>query len=74
MTATHRVESVIGGAPVNAYLIEGERGVVAVDSTLTVSGGRELRERVKSIGKPLDALVLSHAHPDHYGGKDNPFH
>jgi glyoxylase-like metal-dependent hydrolase (beta-lactamase superfamily II) len=53
---------------VNAYLIEGERGVVAVDSTLTVSGGRELRERVKSTGKPLEALVLTHAHPDHYGG------
>src|SRR5262249_50035131 len=41
MTAIHRVESMIGGALVNAYLIEGERGVVAVDSTLTVSGGRE---------------------------------
>jgi glyoxylase-like metal-dependent hydrolase (beta-lactamase superfamily II) len=68
MTITHRVQSTIGGTPVNAYLIEGERGVVAVDSTLTVSGGRELRERVKSTGKPLEALVLTHAHPDHYGG------
>src|SRR5262249_25948750 len=63
MTTTHRVESTIGGASVNAYLIEGERGVVAVDSTLSVSGGRQLRDRVKSIGKPLDALVLTHAHP-----------
>src|SRR5262245_17621800 len=68
MTATHRVESTVGGATVNGYVIEGERSVVAVDSMLTVSGGRELRERVESIGKPLDALVLTHAHPDHYGG------
>ena len=68
MNEVHRMESAIGGIPVNAYLIEGERGVVGVDAALTVSGGRELRERVRSIGKPLEALVLTHAHPDHYGG------
>lgn len=68
MASIHRVESTAGATPVNAYLVEGEGGVVAVDGTLTVSGGRELRERVRSIGKPLEALVLTHAHPDHYGG------
>jgi glyoxylase-like metal-dependent hydrolase (beta-lactamase superfamily II) len=68
MTVTHRVESTVGETPVNAYLVEGERAVVAIDSTLTVSGGRELRERAESIGKPLAAVILTHAHPDHYGG------
>jgi glyoxylase-like metal-dependent hydrolase (beta-lactamase superfamily II) len=68
MTVTHRVESTVGETPVNAYLVEGERELVAVDSTLTVSGGRELRERAEAIGKPLAAVVLTHAHPDHYGG------
>jgi glyoxylase-like metal-dependent hydrolase (beta-lactamase superfamily II) len=53
---------------VNAYLIEGERQVVVVDSTLTVSGGRAVRQRVVDTGKPLSAVVLTHAHPDHYGG------
>jgi hypothetical protein len=35
---------------VNAYLIEGERQVVVVDSTLTVSGGRAVRQRVVDTG------------------------
>ena len=68
MPVTHRIESTVAGTPVNAYLIEGERAVVAVDGTLTVSGGRAVRARIEAIGKPLAALLLTHAHPDHYGG------
>lgn len=65
---THRIESKVGDTPVNAYLVEGERHIVAIDGTLTVSGGRAVRERIEAIGKPLAALLLTHAHPDHYGG------
>jgi glyoxylase-like metal-dependent hydrolase (beta-lactamase superfamily II) len=68
MPQTHRIESEVVGTPVNAYLVEGERQLVAIDATLTVSGGRALRERIEAIEKPLVALLLTHAHPDHYGG------
>jgi glyoxylase-like metal-dependent hydrolase (beta-lactamase superfamily II) len=68
MAQTHRIESEVGDTPVNAYLVEGERQLVAIDGTLTVSGGRALRERIEAIGKPLMGLLLTHAHPDHYGG------
>ena len=68
MALTHRIESKVGDTPVNAYLLEGERQLVAIDGTLTVSGGRAVRERIEAIGKPLAALLLTHAHPDHYGG------
>ena len=64
----HRIESTTSGTPVNAYLLEGERELVAIDSTLTVSGGDTVRERIDEIGKPLAAVLLTHAHPDHYGG------
>jgi glyoxylase-like metal-dependent hydrolase (beta-lactamase superfamily II) len=60
-----RVESSVGGTPVNAYLVEGEDGTVAVDATLTVSGGRALRGALR---RPLAGVVVTHAHPDHYGG------
>ena len=64
----HRFHATGGGTPVNAYVVEGRSGTVVVDSTLTVSDGRALRESVEEIGKPLLGVVITHAHPDHYGG------
>jgi glyoxylase-like metal-dependent hydrolase (beta-lactamase superfamily II) len=64
----HRYSTGAQGALVNAYLVETREGVVAVDGTLTVSDGRALRSQVASLGKPLLAVLVTHAHPDHYGG------
>jgi glyoxylase-like metal-dependent hydrolase (beta-lactamase superfamily II) len=55
-------------ALVNAYLVETRDGIVAVDGTLTVTDGRALRARLEALGKPLLAVLVTHAHPDHYGG------
>ncbi|MGH3038036.1 MAG: MBL fold metallo-hydrolase [Gaiellaceae bacterium] len=67
-TRIHRHATGPEGALVNAYLVETEEGVVAVDGTLTVSDGRALRAQLESLGKPLLAVLVTHAHPDHYGG------
>lgn len=56
------------GAFVNAYLVETTSSIVAVDSLLTVSESRALRAAVEGLGKPLAAVLLTHSHPDHYGG------
>ena|SRR2546423_733724 len=64
----HRHSTGPNGALVNAYLVEGPTGVVAVDSTMVVPDCRALRARLDAVGKPLLAVLLTHPHPDHYGG------
>jgi glyoxylase-like metal-dependent hydrolase (beta-lactamase superfamily II) len=68
MTTIHTFTATAETVPVNAYVIEGDDGVVVVDGTLTVSGGRGLRAQVEATGKPLAGVLVTHAHPDHYGG------
>jgi glyoxylase-like metal-dependent hydrolase (beta-lactamase superfamily II) len=62
----HRFEASL--FPVNAYLVETNTSVIVVDATLGVSDGKTLRSRVEELRKPLAAVVVTHAHPDHYGG------
>jgi glyoxylase-like metal-dependent hydrolase (beta-lactamase superfamily II) len=54
--------------PVNAYIVETPHAVIVVDATLGVTDGRALATQVDAIGKPLAAVIVTHAHPDHYGG------
>lgn len=64
----HRHSTGAQGAFVNAYLVETGEGVVAIDGTLTVSDGQALRAQLESLGTPLLAVLVTHAHPDHYAG------
>jgi glyoxylase-like metal-dependent hydrolase (beta-lactamase superfamily II) len=61
----HRIEG--RSLPVNAWVVESSNALVLVDSALTVSDGRAVRERLQSLGKPLVGAIVTHAHPDHYG-------
>src|SRR5215813_12689568 len=56
------------GIFVNAYLVETDAGVIAVDATLTVWTGRAFRARVDALGKPLLGALVTHPHPDHVAG------
>lgn len=52
---------------VNSYLLETRRGVILIDTQMTVSEAKQLKERLTKIGKPLSAIIVTHPHPDHYG-------
>jgi glyoxylase-like metal-dependent hydrolase (beta-lactamase superfamily II) len=62
----HRFEASL--FPVNAYLVETNTSVLVVDATLGVSDGKRLRWRVDALRKPHAAVIITHSHPDHYGG------
>jgi glyoxylase-like metal-dependent hydrolase (beta-lactamase superfamily II) len=64
----HRFPAQAEGAFVNAYLVETDSGVVAVDGLLTVSAAKEMRAALDRLGKPLHAVLVTQSHPDHYAG------
>jgi glyoxylase-like metal-dependent hydrolase (beta-lactamase superfamily II) len=64
----HMHSSGEAGILANAYLVETENGVVAVDGTLIKSEARVLRGKIDGLRKPLLAILITHAHPDHIAG------
>ena len=67
-TNIHTYRAAEAGLNVNAYLVETEEGVVVVDTTCLVSDAAALRARLVALKKPLQAVFLTHAHPDHFNG------
>ncbi|MEW6218102.1 MAG: MBL fold metallo-hydrolase [Thermodesulfobacteriota bacterium] len=65
----HRFEATVASFFVNAFLVETEHGVVAIDATLAISSSAALRRKIdEEIRKPLLAVLVTHGHPDHYTG------
>ena len=56
------------GLLVNSYLIELEAGLVAVDTGLLNSDIADFDARITALAKPLVAVFVTHAHPDHFNG------
>lgn len=53
---------------VNAYIVEAEDELVIIDTTLTMSDSRALKQKAEGLKKPLAGILLTHGHPDHVAG------
>ena len=64
----HSYISPAAAAHVAAHVIEGPTGLVLVDGGWTPEAGQDIRALLTSLGKPVQAVLLSHFHPDHWAG------
>jgi glyoxylase-like metal-dependent hydrolase (beta-lactamase superfamily II) len=68
-----KVHDVLGRFPVlpshvHAYVVELPTAVVIVDGTAAISSGQQARDLADSLGKPVEAVLMTHGHPDHFTG------
>jgi glyoxylase-like metal-dependent hydrolase (beta-lactamase superfamily II) len=56
------------GLLVNSYLVETDSGILVVDTNLLASDIEALRARLSALKKPILAVLVTHAHPDHFNG------
>src|SRR5258705_1154639 len=64
----HSYLSPADGLQVNTQMIEGPNAVVIFDGQLLLTYADEVASYAKTLGKPVDQIILSHAHTDHWGG------
>jgi len=64
----HTLVSPESSASVTSHVIETERHLVVVDAQLFRGYARQLRDYVDALGKPIDRVIITHGHPDHYLG------
>lgn len=60
--------SVPGPGSVNTWWIATPRGAVVIDAQRDVQSARAAIEQIRRLDRPVEALLITHAHPDHIGG------
>lgn len=53
---------------VSSYILELEQRLVIVDAQLTYTETKAVLDHARLLKKPIDRVIITHAHPDHYLG------
>jgi glyoxylase-like metal-dependent hydrolase (beta-lactamase superfamily II) len=64
----HCVQAPESGEIVNAQLIETPNKLLLIDTLQLKPHADELREYIESLNKPLERIIITHHHPDHWIG------
>ena len=70
-TKIHTYTSLEPMLKVNAFIAETESHLVIVDTTLTMSDSKALKQKADDLAKPVAGIILTHGHPDHIAGTYN---
>lgn len=54
----------------NSHIIETSKSLYMVDSQMLFKHADQLKQYVQSLDKPLNSIILSHNHPDHWFGSE----
>lgn len=57
-----------GMGSVNTHWIESPTGIVIIDGQRLLSQAQTVVDEIVKTGKPVEAIVITHIHPDHIGG------
>ena len=55
-------------ARVTSHIVEGPTRLVIYDAQFLVPYAKEVRAYADSLNKPIDRVIITHAHPDHFFG------
>jgi alkyl sulfatase BDS1-like metallo-beta-lactamase superfamily hydrolase len=66
---TDKIYSAIGYGLANSVMVEGDDGIIIIDTMATYEAAKEVMKEFRAItDKPVKAIIYTHSHPDHVNG------